>query len=366
MSPSAKRPFSRDQRTIIVYGMLVFVLIIVVLQLWLLTATMNAWLGGDDSVVWPAAAVSAGGLALNLGLLRYLGHIERTRRAGSVGPTTVFRASSVGLGRAGTGGRRANRRQRREIFNEAAILPVRAPGTRSAVALRLSVDACAGLGSTPGRFAETRSSGRLHLWQDWHVIRLVGRFRARGGGPMKRLVVGIVAAAVLVSVAGTAMAQTKSLTTEQRTETAIVEAIEAASRTVTLKKSDGTHVAIVAGPEITRFAEIKVGDKVNARYYENVVLRLKRPGEPDVDTGAKSTTPSEQALPGGTKAKQRTITATITAIDMQAPAVTFTGPNGYKYTTKVQDKSALANVKVGDKVDIVWTEALLVSLERGT
>ncbi len=83
MSASAKRPFSRDQRTTIVYGMLVFVLIVVVLQLWLLTATMNAWLGGDDSVVWPAAAVSAGGLALNVGLLKYLGRIERTRRIGS-------------------------------------------------------------------------------------------------------------------------------------------------------------------------------------------------------------------------------------------------------------------------------------------
>ena len=80
MSPSAKRPFSRDQRTTIVYGMLVFVLIIVILQLWLLTATMNAWLGGDDAVVWPAAAASAGGLALNVGLLTYLGRIERTRR----------------------------------------------------------------------------------------------------------------------------------------------------------------------------------------------------------------------------------------------------------------------------------------------
>jgi len=83
MNASAKRPFSRDQRTIIVYGMLFFVLIVVVLQLWLLTATMNAWLGGDDSVVWPAAAVSAGGLALNVGLLVYLGRIERTRRAES-------------------------------------------------------------------------------------------------------------------------------------------------------------------------------------------------------------------------------------------------------------------------------------------
>ena len=82
MNASAKRPFSRDQRTTIVYGMLVFVLIVVILQLWLLTATMNAWLGGDDSVVWPAAAVSAGGLALNVGLLMYLGRIERTRRVG--------------------------------------------------------------------------------------------------------------------------------------------------------------------------------------------------------------------------------------------------------------------------------------------
>lgn len=81
MRHSSQRPFSRDQRMTIVHGMLVFVLIIVVLQLWLLTATMNAWLGGDDAVVWPAAAVSAAGLALNVGLLKYLGGIER--RAGA-------------------------------------------------------------------------------------------------------------------------------------------------------------------------------------------------------------------------------------------------------------------------------------------
>ena len=150
-----------------------------------------------------------------------------------------------------------------------------------------------------------------------------------------------------------------------RTETATVEAIEAATRTVTLKKPDGTYVTIVAGPDIKRFAEIKVGDKVNARYYENVVVRLKQPGEPEVDSSVKGTTGSEQVLPGGTKAKQRTITATITAIDMNAPSITFTGPNGWKYTSKVQDTEALAKVKVGDKVDIVWTEAVLVSLERG-
>jgi hypothetical protein len=49
----------------------------------LLTATMNAWLGGDASVVRPAAAVSAGGLALNVGLLKYLGRIEDSRTIGA-------------------------------------------------------------------------------------------------------------------------------------------------------------------------------------------------------------------------------------------------------------------------------------------
>ena len=78
MNASAKRPFSRDQRTTIVYGILCIVLVIVILQLWLLTATMNAFLGGDQAVIWPAAAASLFCLALNLGLLRYLYAMERT------------------------------------------------------------------------------------------------------------------------------------------------------------------------------------------------------------------------------------------------------------------------------------------------
>lgn len=75
-----RRPFTRSQRMIIVSGMLTFVLMLVVLQLWLLTATMNAYLGGDRSVIWPAAMVSVLCLALNAGLLRYLYQIDRTRR----------------------------------------------------------------------------------------------------------------------------------------------------------------------------------------------------------------------------------------------------------------------------------------------
>jgi Family of unknown function (DUF6755) len=77
---SVRRPFTRDQRTIVVYGMLAFVMMLVILQLWLLTATMNAYLGGDTSVVWPAAAASFMCLLLNAGLLWYLYVIDRTRR----------------------------------------------------------------------------------------------------------------------------------------------------------------------------------------------------------------------------------------------------------------------------------------------
>jgi hypothetical protein len=77
---SLKRPFTREQRTTIIYGMLAFILILVVLQLWLFTATMNAYLGGDDAVIWPAAGASIFCLLLNAGLLRYLYYIERVRR----------------------------------------------------------------------------------------------------------------------------------------------------------------------------------------------------------------------------------------------------------------------------------------------
>jgi len=72
-----KRQFPRQQRMVIINGILCIVLTIVILQLWLLTATMNAFLGGDESVIWPAAASSVICLLLNVGLLRYLYRMER-------------------------------------------------------------------------------------------------------------------------------------------------------------------------------------------------------------------------------------------------------------------------------------------------
>ena len=119
----------------------------------------------------------------------------------------------------------------------------------------------------------------------------------------------------------------------------------------------------VAGPDMARFSELKVGDKVTAKFYENVVVRLKAPGESEGYSAAAGTTCSEQVLPGGTKAKQVSISATITGITPEPPTITFTGPNGWKYSRKVLDKNVLKQVKVGDQVDFVWTEAVQIRVE---
>jgi hypothetical protein len=72
-----RKQFTREQKTTIIYGILCIVVVLVVLQLWLLTATMNAYLGGDTSVIWPAIIASTVCFFLNLGLLRYLYKMER-------------------------------------------------------------------------------------------------------------------------------------------------------------------------------------------------------------------------------------------------------------------------------------------------
>ncbi|MBC8162078.1 MAG: hypothetical protein H7Z42_12760 [Roseiflexaceae bacterium] len=69
--------FSRSQRLTIVQGILCIVVIIVILQLWLFTATVNAYLGGDTAILLPAALASLIGLLLNVGLLWYLYALDR-------------------------------------------------------------------------------------------------------------------------------------------------------------------------------------------------------------------------------------------------------------------------------------------------
>jgi hypothetical protein len=72
-----KPRLTRSQQATILSGINLIVTLLVVLQLWLLTATMNAWLGGDSSVVWPAALASLGCFGLNLVGLRRVFYLQR-------------------------------------------------------------------------------------------------------------------------------------------------------------------------------------------------------------------------------------------------------------------------------------------------
>jgi hypothetical protein len=161
-----------------------------------------------------------------------------------------------------------------------------------------------------------------------------------------------------------ALAQVKELPGERVTETGTVEAVDHKARVLTLKKDKtGQTVTVDVPAAAVRFDAVKVGDKVTVTYYDNVTVRLKQPGEKPVNTAEAALTPTAGDKPAGTLAAQRTMTAKIEAIDSKVPSITFTGPNGWKYSRRVLDENALKQVKVGDQVDFTWTEAIQLTVE---
>jgi len=170
------------------------------------------------------------------------------------------------------------------------------------------------------------------------------------------------AGSVLLLTGGDVFAQAKTIEGETVSVTATIEAIDASTRSLTVKNDKGIYETIQV-PDMKRFSELKVGDKVTARYYDNVVVRLKKPGETAVDVASAGVTASEGARPGGTVAGQRTITVKVTAMDPKTSAVTVSGPNGYLYSRRVADKKVFASLKVGDQLDMTWTEAVMISVE---
>jgi Cu/Ag efflux protein CusF len=162
---------------------------------------------------------------------------------------------------------------------------------------------------------------------------------------------------------GSALAQKPVSVSDAITETFTIEAIDSSSRIVTLKDKDGNLEDIVCGPEVQRFDALKVGDAVTFRYYESVVSALRRPGTParPAESGGVTRTPG--ARPGGTVAAQTTATVTILAIDAKVPSVTVKTDNGRQMSFRVEDAKNLEGYKVGDTVEVTYTQALAISVE---
>ena len=158
-------------------------------------------------------------------------------------------------------------------------------------------------------------------------------------------------------------AQVRQLPTQTITISGSVATIDHARRQVNIKTADGTFQTIDVPQSATRFDELKVGDNVSVTYNNNVSARLKPPGEADVNTGSATTTAGQQTRPGGTATVQKTMTVTIDAIDKNASSITFSGPNGWKYSRHVVEPSVFDKVKVGDKVDITWNTDVTVTVQ---
>jgi len=178
----------------------------------------------------------------------------------------------------------------------------------------------------------------------------------------------VMCAAALMTAAAIASAQPKTITKPGETAkvTATIQAIDATARRITFRNDDGTEDTVVAGPEVQRFNEVKVGDRVHMTYYESTVYQLRKGGTSKLSSEAGSIAPGGRKLPGGTIARQTIQTVTVKAVDPSVPSITVTTSDGRTVTRKVDKKSYLTGVQPGDKIDITYTEAILVSVERPT
>lgn len=145
--------------------------------------------------------------------------------------------------------------------------------------------------------------------------------------------------------------------------TATVTAIDQATRAVTLRKDDGTEVSFVASEDVQNLAQVQVGDVLHVVYAEALAYEVRKGGTAAAPVTAIAGGAAELGQrPAGALARQTTATVAIIAIDPQVPSVTFQGPAGNTRTIKVLHPEKLEGVRVGDTVDVTFTEALAIKV----
>ena len=144
-----------------------------------------------------------------------------------------------------------------------------------------------------------------------------------------------------------------------------VDAVDKEKGTVTLKGPKGRTVTLGVKDK-SKLDVIAVGDPVVATYIEAVAVQVRKAGSgaPGVSVKEQRTTSKPGETPAGAAAREITVTATIDAIDKKAQTVTIKGPEGNAETIKVKNPKNLEGVKVGDLVDITYTQALAVALDK--
>ena len=186
-----------------------------------------------------------------------------------------------------------------------------------------------------------------------------------------------VAGAVSVGAPLTAAAQGSSTPQNvvPESESAVIHAkitaIDPSTRAVTLRGRSGHMVTLTAGPAV-RLEMLKVGDTVNARYYRSVSFLVRPPSggsglpAPSDDQISQVVAQNAQA-PGGIGVRLTKISGTVVGIDMAAHSLDLVDPSGGGvYTIDVTDPARIAmlsELKVGDRITAVISQALAVSIE---
>jgi len=68
--------------------------------------------------------------------------------------------------------------------------------------------------------------------------------------------------------------------------------------------------------------------------------------------------------PSMTAGKQTTVTATVVGLDKKKGRVTLKGPRGNVMTVTAREPKRLDPVQVGDLIEVVYTEAVAISVEK--
>ena len=166
------------------------------------------------------------------------------------------------------------------------------------------------------------------------------------------------AATVTKSVPG------KAATADVVRISASVEAIDAATRSLTLKGPRGNVVELQAGPEVKNFDRIKVGDYVVVRYVRALSLELKKGGSGirERSDKADSATAKPGERPAAAGARQVTVMADVTAVNPKTQTITLRGPKR-TVDLRVRDPEQFKLVKVGDQIQATYVEAAAISVE---
>ena len=153
------------------------------------------------------------------------------------------------------------------------------------------------------------------------------------------------------------------------TARAKVQAIDLATREVTLVGPQGNVFAVHAGDAVHNLDKVKVGDTVVATCYASIVLVLSAPGTqvPDNQVNAAAARAAKGQMPAGALSAKLIVTGTVVGVDLVNHTISLVNPSGGMVQTfNVTDprrQAALKRVKVGDSLTAIGTEAFAVALE---